>query len=198
VPTVYYVSHPQVRIDPSVPVPRWSLSPLGRERLAAVAGRPWVAALKAIISSDEVNAVETAMLLSEASGAPVTVMDGLNVNDRSATGFLPPPEFEATADAFFARPTHSVRGWERADDAQARELAAARRALDAAPAGDVALSGHGGVGTLLSCALSGVPIDRSFDQPANGGGNVFAFDRATLRVLHRWRPLEDARIGEPE
>jgi hypothetical protein len=31
-------------------------------------------------------------------------------NDRAATGFLPPAEFEVTADAFFARPRESVRG----------------------------------------------------------------------------------------
>jgi broad specificity phosphatase PhoE len=196
--TVYYVSHPQVRIDPAVPVPRWSLSPTGRARLVAVLGRPWAAGLKAVIASDEVKAVETATLLAEASGAELTVAPGLHENDRSATGFLPPAEFETVADAFFARPDASVRGWERAVDAQARVVAAVRRALAAAPAGDIAFSGHGGVGTLLSCALAGDAIDRRFDQPPNGGGNVFAFDRATLRVLHRWRPIEDARIGEPE
>lgn len=35
-------------------------------------------------------------------------------NDRSSTGFLPPEEFEVVADAFFAQPGVSVRGWETA------------------------------------------------------------------------------------
>ena len=31
-----YVTHPQVLIDPAVPVPDWGLSPLGRGRAALV------------------------------------------------------------------------------------------------------------------------------------------------------------------
>ena len=49
---------------------------------------------------------------------------GIGENDRSATGFLPREEFWATADLFFAHPTESIRGWERAIDAQARIVAA--------------------------------------------------------------------------
>ncbi len=194
---VFYVSHPQVRIDPAVPVPRWSLSDVGRARLLAVADRAWVRGLAAVISSDETKAIETAELLAAPGGATVSVREGLHENDRSATGFLPPPEFEKMADAFFANPEQSVRGWERAADAQSRVLAGVRAALAEAPEGDVAFSGHGGVGTLLWCALSGAPIQRIHDQPP-GGGNVYAFDRASAAVLHPWRALEDARIGEPQ
>lgn len=195
-PKVYYVSHPQVRIDPSVPVPRWSLSDIGHARMLSIADRPWVRTLVAVISSDETKAIETARLLAAPSGAPVSIREGMHENDRSATGFLPPPEFERMADAFFAEPEVSVRGWERAIDAQARVLREARAALAEAPQGDVAFSGHGGVGTLLYCALSGIPIRRLHDQPA-GGGNVFAFDRASQAVLHPWRALEAEGIGEP-
>jgi broad specificity phosphatase PhoE len=193
---VLYVSHPQVRIDPAVLVPQWSLSDVGRARMLAVAARPWVLALAAVISSDETKAIETARLLAAPSGAPVSIREGMHENDRSATGFLPPPEFERMADAFFANPEDSVRGWERAVDAQARILREVHAALADAPAGDLAFSGHGGVGTLLFCALSREPIRRLHDQPP-GGGNVFAFDRASLAVLHPWRALEAEGIGEP-
>ena len=44
----------------------------------------------------------------------------MHENDRSATGFLEPSEFERVADEFFARPTVSIGGWERAIDAQKR------------------------------------------------------------------------------
>jgi len=196
VPKVLYVSHPQVRIDPAVPGPRWSLSDVGRARMLAVAHRPWVRALAAVVSSDETKAIETAELLAAASGAPVSIREGMHENDRSATGFLPPPEFERVADAFFANPEISVRGWERAVDAQARVLREVHAALAEAPPGDVAFSGHGGVGTLLFCALSGTPIRRLHDQPP-GGGNVLAFDRTSLAVLHPWRALEAEGIGEP-
>jgi hypothetical protein len=38
----YYLTHPQVEIDPDRPVPLWRLSALGRERLRAILGRPWL------------------------------------------------------------------------------------------------------------------------------------------------------------
>lgn len=196
VATVFYVTHPQVAIDPTVPVPDWGLSPLGRSRIDAGAKAPWATGLAAVFSSAERKAIETAEVLAVAAGVAVQVDPLMHENDRTATGFLPPPEFEAVADLFFARPHDSVRGWERAIDAQARILAAAERALSGAPVGPLALAGHGGVGTLLFCALADVGIDRRHDQRP-GGGCVFAFDRATRRVLHPWRLLEDAGIGEP-
>ena len=115
----------------------------------------------------------------------------MHENDRSATGFLPPPEFEATADEFFARPHESVRGWERAIDAQARIVREAQAVLAAAPAGDVLLVGHGGVGTLLFCHFAGVEIARRHDQ--RGCGCVFAVGRETRRIVHAWRPIEETR-----
>ncbi|HEX8375764.1 MAG TPA: histidine phosphatase family protein, partial [Geminicoccaceae bacterium] len=129
-------------------------------------------------------------LLAAAFGLPVGVHHGLGENDRSATGFLPPAEFERVADAFFAHPAASVRGWERAVDAQARVVAATDEILAACrDAGDVALVAHGGVGTLLLCHLLSEPISRARDQPAQG--HVFAFDVVTRRVLHAWRPIAD-------
>jgi hypothetical protein len=44
----------------------------------------------------------------------------MHENDRSATGFLPPDEFETVANRLFAEPLVSIRGWERAIDAQLR------------------------------------------------------------------------------
>ena len=64
------------------------------------------------------------------------VVDDLGENDRSATGYLPGREFEATVDAFFAQPQTSVRGWESAVDAQARIIRAIDRIVSQV-AGDV-------------------------------------------------------------
>ena len=89
-------------------------------------------------------------------------------NDRSATGFLPPSEFEEVADAFFAAPELSVRGWERAVDAQTRIRKAVSRIVAGHGDGDLAIVSHGAVGTLLFCALAGRGIARSFDQPFQG------------------------------
>ncbi|MCA0922893.1 histidine phosphatase family protein [Pseudooceanicola nanhaiensis] len=173
---IRYLTHPQVTVDPAIEVPRWSLNATGRARVAALAAAP--GALRAttrIISSDETKAIETATPLAEALGLRVEVRPGLHENDRSATGFLPPDAFEAVADAFFAAPDTSVRGWETAFAAQARILAGVTACLAEPSEGDVLFVGHGGVGTLLYCALAGLPIDRQHDQGPGGGGCWFGF-----------------------
>jgi broad specificity phosphatase PhoE len=112
-------------------------------------------------------------------------------NDRSGTGYLSEPEFDAVVDEFFRRPEESVRGWERAVDEQRRITAGTKAVLRANPVdGDVAIVAHGGTGTLLLCHLAGVPISRDRDQPRTNGGNYFAFDLMTFRLLHGWRSID--------
>jgi broad specificity phosphatase PhoE len=115
----------------------------------------------------------------------------MHENDRSATGFLVPDEFQAVADQFFANPEISVRGWEPAVDAQSRIVREVEYVLARERPGDVLFVGHGGVGTLLYCHYAGVAIDRIHDQPAGDGGNFFAFTKDGRRVRHSWCPLED-------
>lgn len=185
-----YLTHPQVRIDPRVPVPQWGLSDLGWERTRMAAEQPWVRLLGRIISSPEKKAIETAIILADAAGVPLEKDEEMAENDRSATGFLPPEEFERAADWFFAHPAASFRGWERAIDAQARISRAVFYILDRHdPAVPIAFVGHGGVGTLLKCRMTGTAIARSADQ-LPGGGNLFAFRLADRAVTCDWTPME--------
>lgn len=186
--TFYFITHPDVVIDPSVPITEWPLSPRGRERMTRCCERPWVTGLAALYASAERKALDGAEILSAATGLPVRVRADLGENDRSATGYLPSIEFEATADRFFAQPEASVRGWARAVDEQRRVLAAVE-AVISETAGDVAVVSHGAVGALLLAHLLGHPISRGFDQPGTGGGNCFAFDTASRQVIHGWQAI---------
>jgi broad specificity phosphatase PhoE len=57
--------------------------------------------------------------------------------------------------------------------------------------GEVAIIGHGGTGALLYCHLARLPISRPHEQPATNGGNWFAFDRVSLKLLHMgWRSID--------
>lgn len=187
---VRYLTHPQVQIDPDVPVPQWSLSPVGRARTEALAHAGWLASTTQIVSSGERKAIETAEIMAARLGLMIEIREAMHENDRSATGFLQPAEFEAVADQFFAAPHLSVRGWERAADAQARIVREAEAVLARNRHGDVLFVGHGAVGTLLLCHVAGHSIARIHDQPA-GGGNCFAFTREGRRILHGWRAMED-------
>jgi broad specificity phosphatase PhoE len=169
--TAYFLTHPDVLIDPIVPIPDWPLSPRGRDRMNRALSLPWVGGVRGIWCSAERKARDGAAILGQHLNLPVTELPGLGENDRSATGYLPKVEFEAVADRFFAHPTQSVRGWERAADAQARIVAAIHHVLGASAEGDIAVVSHGGVGTLLLCYLRGDAISRQHDQPATNGGN---------------------------
>ncbi|WP_152046603.1 histidine phosphatase family protein [Aureimonas psammosilenae] len=182
-----FITHPEVVVDPRQPVPRWHLSEIGIARMRAFAHCDAARGIGRIVASTETKAIEAAGILAGAFGLSVEVDEGLGENDRSATGFLPPPEFEATADAFFAQPERSVRGWERAVDAQARVVAAMKRAIASHTAGDLALVAHGGVGTLLYCHLAGLGISRRHDQSSQG--NYFTAEIETRRVIHGWREI---------
>ncbi len=185
-----YLSHPQVAIDPNTPVPNWSLNDIGRKRVDMLARSSALLGTRHVISSGETKAIETASPLAKALGCNLVVREAMHENDRSATGFLPPEEFERVADQFFARPQDSVRGWETAVAAQTRIVKEVRECLKHCAEGDVLFVGHGGVGTLLLCSLYDVPISRTLDQGLGGGGCYFEFDPQLDRPLTGWQALE--------
>lgn len=189
-----YVTHPQVVQDPNVPVPRWGLSPKGRERAERFANHRMARAARRILSSNETKALELAQALASLSGAPIETGENFGENDRSSTGFVPPDRFEQLADSFFAEPMVSIEGWERASDAQVRVVGAFEDALARHDPGEpVIFTGHGAVGTLLKCYLGGFSIARSEDQRRigdPGGGNVFVVRLSDRRLLSDWMAME--------
>jgi broad specificity phosphatase PhoE len=194
VQVAYFITHPDVLIDPAVPVPDWKLAPCGRARMVRASASSWMAGVRSIWCSAERKSRDAASILGEQLGLSVAGLVGLGENDRSATGYLPAAEFESVADRFFAQPEQSVRGWERAIDAQRRIVTAVDHVCAAAAGcgGDLAIVSHGGVGTLLLCHLRGEAISRAHDQPRNNGGNYFAFDIATRRLRHGWRAIDES------
>jgi broad specificity phosphatase PhoE len=194
-PTIYFITHPNVVIDPEVPVPQWPLSELGLSRMSAGLKQPWVREVTAVYCSTEQKAIDGARILARHLSLDFTTIAELEENDRSATGFLPPHEFEQVADAFFARPHESVRGWERAIDAQARIVRAVEHAVGGnRNSGAIAIVSHGAVGTLLYCHLTGKQIDRRWDQPPNGGGNFFRFTLEPPMAHSWWWPIDGPAI----
>jgi len=111
---VLFITHPDVIVDPAIPVPTWSLSSSGRAKMEAFSASNVFATLEAIWSSNETKAKEATDILGARLDLPVRIEADLRENDRSATGYLPPMEFERVADAFFRVPDASTRGWERA------------------------------------------------------------------------------------
>jgi broad specificity phosphatase PhoE len=192
-PIARYLSHPQVVIDPDQDIRHWGLNDTGEARVRALVASGALAGTTRVVSSTETKALETAAPIAHALGCPLEEREAMHENDRSATGFLPPEEFERTADQFFAHPHQSIRGWERATDAQARIWREVTECLAPGLTGDILFVGHGGVGTLLYCRLARQPITRRLDQ-LPGGGCWFAFSPTELAPLSHWAPMESLAV----
>ena len=184
---VYFVTHPEVIVDPQVPVPDWGLSPVGWKRVEAFCQRPELAGVTDVFTSDERKAMDCAAALQRARGLPFTTHEDLRENDRSATGYVAPPRFWEIVDQFFGEPDTSVLGWETARDAQARIKAGVAACIAArSGTGDLVIFAHGGVGTLLLSDLRREPISRKHGQPIAGGGCYFAFGMTSRALHHGW------------
>ena len=186
-PKLVVISHPEVVVEPDIPITKWGLSDTGRSRAEAFASSSIMQSVSAIWSSDERKAAETANILAKPLGLDVKRNPQLGENDRSATGFLPPSQFEVAANAFFASPNDSFEGWETAKAAQTRILLAVRSLVYAHDGSDLAIVTHGAVGTLLWCGLAGENIDRQFDQPRQG--NYWYADLQSLHPECGWRSI---------
>lgn len=193
--SVYFITHPNVVVSREIPVPRWPLSEIGRARMQRALRLPWIRELSSLYCSTEQKAIDGARILAEHLSLPLTEVEELGEIDRSATGFLPPAEFEQVADEFFASPDRSVRGWERAVDAQSRIVRAVEHILRTdRTAGAMGVVSHGAVGTLLYCQACGKRIDRRWDQPPNGGGNYLHLTTAPLEVHSWWKPVDEPAV----
>ena len=187
---ILFSTHANVVVDPNKPVPNWGLSQKGKERHLLFNSNTETKNITAVYASYEQKAIDGGLILSNHLGVALQKVETLKENDRSSTGFLYEEEFQATANDFFANPNQSIRGWEKAIDAQNRIVSAIKNIISTdKSSGDIAVVAHGGVGTLLFCFLTGKEISRQYDQPPNGGGNFFTFYKYNIKIIHDWRDI---------
>ena len=188
---VYFITHPDVVIDPAVPVPQWPLSVRGKERMEKLLAQSWVGSIGSVYCSTEQKAIDGAAILAEHRAIGYEMVQELGEVDRSATGYLPEEEHAAAAKALFAHPEVSVRGWERAVDAQRRIVGAVERVIKGDRGeSNIAVVSHGGVGTLYLCHLRGLPIRWRERQPGRSGGHYYCFETVSKALRHGWKPID--------
>jgi len=187
---VVFISHANVVINPNIPVPDWGLSEKGKSRHHKFNENSTLQGVRSVYSSMEQKAIDGGKILANFLDLELIQIESLGENDRSSTGYLKEKEFQQTANQFFENPTISVRGWEKAIEAQKRIVDAVEKIIQSDQGtGDIAIVSHGGVGTLLMCHLLNKGISRSFDQPPNGGGNYFVFEKESRRLLEQWKDI---------
>lgn len=192
-PSIIFVTHPEVVIDPAVPVPRWPLSDKGRRRMGLFVSEALIDRdVGAVWSSDEQKAIDGAEIVARRLGVPHHIDADLAENDRSSTGYIAPPEFWEVVEQFFACPNESVRGWAKARDEQARIVRAVGRiSADTVAGRDVVVVSHGGVGRLLAAHLQRVEIGQEDVPQHPGGGCWLELDRESLAITRSWISTSD-------
>jgi broad specificity phosphatase PhoE len=190
--SLIFITHPEVVIDPSQPIPEWPLNAVGRARMERFAGLLADRDVSAVYASTERKAMDGAAIVAERLGLSYATDEDLGENDRSATGYIAPPEFWDVVREFFGRPNESIRGWERAADAQTRIVEAIGRILrEDETAGDIVVVSHGAVGCLLTAHLQQVAIGRESRPSHPGGGCFIVIDRDSFTLTQDWRTIED-------
>jgi len=197
--SLLFITHPEVVIDPEQPITEWPLNAVGRARMERFAGLLADRNVSSVYASTERKAMDGAAIVAEGLGLSYETHEDLGENDRSSTGFIAPPEFWEVVREFFGRPHESIRGWERAVDAQARIVSAIGRILrEDETAGDIVVVSHGAVGCLLTAHLQKVEIGRESRPSHAGGGCFIVIDRDSFALTQDWRTIEDGfAAGEP-
>lgn len=189
---VYFITHPDVVIDPEIPVPRWPLSERGRERMKTLLVKPWINSLGSIYCSTEQKALDGAAILAEHLDLGYERMQGLDEIDRSSTGYLPHAEHAATAAKFFADPERSIRGWETACNAQQRIIEAVEGLIEKdSGSKHIAMVSHGAVGVLYLCRLKQCPISAAEGPAGANGGSYYCFEATSKALVYSWQLIDE-------
>jgi broad specificity phosphatase PhoE len=186
---LFFITHPEVVINPEVPVPLWDLSEVGRRRLRSLLRKPWINNIGFIYSSEETKASSAGEAIARHVSSPHVTLAALGEVDRSSTGYLEMDEHDHAVAELFRNPEVSYQGWERAIDAQDR-IVSFVKLIDAEveKGASIAIVSHGGVGTLLMCHIKCVHISR--DEAGPGQGNYFCFERGSWDLVYGWRPID--------
>lgn len=189
---VYFITHPDVVIDPEIPVPRWPLSERGRERMKTLLAKPWINSLGSIYCSTEQKAIDGAAILTEHLSLGYEMVQGLDEIDRSSTGYLPHAEHATTAASFFADPERSIRGWETARNAQQRIIDTVEGLFEKdSGSKNIALVSHGAVGVLYLCRLKQCPISAAEGPAGANGGSYYCFEATSKALVHGWQLIDE-------
>jgi len=108
---LFFITHPEVIINPEVPVPQWDLSEVGRRRLGSLLRKPWINDIGFIYSSEETKALSAGEAIARYVGSPHVILSALGEVDRSSTGYLDMDKHDLAVAELFRNPEVSYQGW---------------------------------------------------------------------------------------
>ncbi len=168
-PQLLLIKHARPQVDPATPAETWTLGDDGRAAAARLAERLKHYPFQRLVCSSEPKASETARVVADALGRPVTQGNDLFEHDRSTVPHMDAREFISLMAAFYKQPARLVLGEETADEAYDRFATAVDNVLAAHPGEDVAIVTHGTVIALFAERRAGLEpfaLWRRMGQPS--------------------------------
>ncbi|WP_319499226.1 histidine phosphatase family protein [uncultured Cohaesibacter sp.] len=192
---VRYLICPEVIVDAECPASEQALGIVATEQLGTFARSGVLTGTSHIFTSDWQRARQAGSILAKhLSVRPASDPD---MNECETMGITPVPRrglLTRIAEVFAKPSTGQLDGGETALDAQDRIAAVYHMAMEQVIArgmrGDVLFVGHGRIGALLQCHLTGQSIGSQVVEPLPG--HYFAYDWGARKMVHGWRPLDAA------
>ncbi len=182
---LYFITHPDVVIDPKKYKSFWELSAEGIGAAKRVAIKSFWKDINNIYTSTEIKTIQTAEIINKKHKIPYESTNCLNEFESKSTGFLPIEEFIDAMKSFYEKPAESFRGWERLIDAEYRVLNCIKKITRMPENSSIAIIGHGATGTLLKCFYKGVTP--SWEEDPKQTGCYFIADIENKKLIQDWK-----------
>ena len=155
------IKHASPQVQAGLPPEQWPLSDEGRAKCTLLTKHLAEFSPTAVVSSEEVKALETGKIVAGLLGVPFDTAPDLHEHDRSNVPQMRTPEFISMMELLFRRPNDLVLGKETAVAAVSRFRSALDEVLLGHPDGNVAVVSHGTVIALLLGKLD--PSRKAYD-----------------------------------
>ncbi|MFN8439934.1 MAG: histidine phosphatase family protein [Caldilineaceae bacterium] len=150
---LYLITHAHTQAQPSEDATVWQLSPKGREQASLLAQQPfWEQVEQIVLSTEAKTRLTIGPVLAQRA---LPVYEDQRLNELRRVGWVTNEEYGERVRKLFAEPTHSIHGWESAQDALQRVLAAINYLCAYFTGKTVALVGHGLTLSLYRAYLLG-------------------------------------------
>ncbi|WP_119307559.1 histidine phosphatase family protein [Cohaesibacter haloalkalitolerans] len=191
---VRYLICPEVVADVERAASEQMLSDVAIEQLEIFARSDVLTGISYIFTSEWHGARQAGSVLAEHLTVRPVADPDMNECETMVIAPLPKRGVLDRIGQVFAKPlSGQLEGRETAQDAQDRIAAAYHLAMEQVIArgmrGDVLFVGHGRIGALLQCHLTGQSIGSQADAPLPG--HHFAYDWGARKMLHGWRPMHE-------
>ncbi len=186
---IYLITHPDTVIDSKRPINLWRISRQGQKQVKTLSSNNFWRDVECIFASTEPKAKIAAEAWAIIHKIPLRLTKGIEEIDRSSTEYLPKRQLLNNIKSFYCKPRERVRGWESAEHALKRMIAAMTRIERYSSQKGyvcIAVVTHGVVGNLYVAYLR--KIIATLETGQRSPGSWLIIDSRKKRIGSHWNP----------